>query len=280
LLCTTLLFCCLCFSSSIASWTWSQSLAYEYLYYAYAAYCPESELQSWSCSWCKEAPVADFTPYAFPDDSKINGFGYVGYHNENQTIVISFRGTQEDSLENWITDLESMNLVAYKNMSGIEVGEGFYDEWNDLKSQVLDAVYQLNQTYPKYNIWVTGHSLGAAISILCAVELAQLGYSSSRIHVYNYGLPRVGNENFSDFYRTLVPNTFRVVNGHDVVPHLPPMDLGFYHVPTEVWENPGETLTFKVCNGSGEDPTCSDSQYLDLSIFDHLHYLNLTEACT
>lgn len=87
-------------------------------------------------------------------------------------------------------------------MSGIEVGLGFYKEWNDLLPQVIPAVQQLHSQYPTFQITVTGHSLGAAISILCALELAEQGYEN--IMVYNYGLPRVGNEAFSDYYRTLV----------------------------------------------------------------------------
>jgi hypothetical protein len=39
-------------------------------------------------------------------------------------------------------------------------------------------------------------------------------------------------------------------------------------------------LTFQVCDDSGEDPNCSDSQYIDLSVYDHLHYLNVYEDCT
>merc|ERR1711879_618427 len=108
-------------------------------------------------------------------------------------------------------------------------------------------------------------------------ELAEEGFDN--INVYNYGLPRVGNQNFANYYSSLVPNTFRVVNGHDIVPHLPPMSLGFYHVSTEVWENPGESLSFRICDGTGEDPNCSDSQTLDLSVYDHLHYLNVEENC-
>ena len=38
-------------------------------------------------------------------------------------------------------------------------------------------------------------------------------------------------------------------------------------------------MSFRICNGSGEDPNCSDSQLLDLSVFDHLHYLNYFETC-
>lgn len=141
----------------------------------------------------------------------------------------------------------------------------------------MSAVSNLHNLYPSYEIWVTGHSLGAAMSIMCAAELAQEGYTN--VKVYNYGLPRVGDENFSSFYTSLVPDTYRLVNGHDIVPHLPLEAMGFHHVPTEVWENPAEGMDFTVCDGSGEDPNCSDSQTLDLSVYDHLHYLDVYEDC-
>ena len=38
-------------------------------------------------------------------------------------------------------------------------------------------------------------------------------------------------------------------------------------------------LSFRICDGSGEDPNCSDSQTLDLSVYDHLHYLGIEESC-
>merc|ERR1711916_60900 len=90
----------------------------------------------------------------------------------------------------------------------------------------------------------------------------------------NFGLPRVGNKLFSDFQSTIIPDTFRVVHKNDIVPHLPPQWVGFHHVKTEVWANEDQDV-LKVCDGSGEDPSCSDSVYGD-SVEDHLHYLNVT----
>jgi hypothetical protein len=65
-----------------------------------------------------------------------------------------------------------------------------------------------------------------------------------------------------------------VVHYADIVPHLPPKLLSFVHVPTEVWYDEPST-SYKVCDGSGEDPTCSDSLLAPISISDHLEYLNL-----
>jgi len=67
-------------------------------------------------------------------------------------------------------------------------------------------------------------------------------------------------------------NTWRVVNNHDIVPHLPPKSFDFNHVNTEVWEHGSQ---YQICNQSGEDPKCSDSLILPDSIPDHLSYMQL-----
>jgi len=279
LLLSFVLFAVFTTSQDLAQDPWEEYLGQQYLYYAYTAYCNTTLVQDWDCKWCQEPTISAFIPTAFPYDSFINGYGYIGYHPVNQTIVVSFRGTEESSLMNWIIDLSSIVLVPYKNMTGIEVGDGFYDEWNDLLPQVIPAVASLRSQFPDYPILVTGHSLGAAISVLCALELAEEGYDN--VFVYNYGCPRVGNPDFANYYNSLLPNTYRVVNGKDLVPHVPPEAFGFHHPPTEVWENPAESFEFQVCSTTnGEDPTCSDSLLLPDSIYDHLHYFNVYEDCS
>eukprot|EP01095_Lingulamoeba_sp_RSL-Kostka_P017157 TRINITY_DN873_c0_g1_i1.p1 TRINITY_DN873_c0_g1~~TRINITY_DN873_c0_g1_i1.p1 ORF type:complete len:280 (-),score=89.71 TRINITY_DN873_c0_g1_i1:173-1012(-) len=268
-----LFLCSIQFSSCFE---WNQAIGKQFVYYSYAAYCPSNQVKAWDCKWCQEASIKDFEVTAQPYDFLISGSGYVGVHHTNKTIVVCFRGT--DDIRNWVIDLLSAKKVPYKNVPGAEVGDGFYDEYKDLSSSVLTAVSNLRSQYPTYPIWVTGHSLGAAISVLCAVDLVEQGYDN--VNVYNYGLPRVGNQDFANYYNSKVPNTFRVVNGHDIVPHVPLLDMGFHHVSTEVWENPAESLSFKVCDGSGEDKSCSDSNTFDLSVYDHLHYFNIEESCS
>ena len=60
------------------------------------------------------------------------------------------------------------------------------------------------------------------------------------------------------------------------MPHLPPQLFGYHHTPTEVWYTEQTGLDYKVCNGSGEDPTCADSvSVFDYSVADHLVYLDV-----
>jgi hypothetical protein len=42
----------------------------------------------------------------------------------------------------------------------------------------------------------------------------------------------------------------------------------------QVWYNE-DSSSYKVCDGSGEDPTCSDSLLSPISVSDHLHYLGI-----
>lgn len=67
----------------------------------------------------------------------------------------------------------------------------------------------------------------------------QVNYNSQNVQVMTFGQPRIGNAVFASYYSNIVPNSFRVTNGNDVVPHLPPFYAYFpkktyHHFPREV----------------------------------------------
>jgi predicted lipase len=86
--------------------------------------------------------------------------------------------------------------------------------------------------YPNTSIAITGHSLGAAMAAHCSAEFVNKGYKIKT--TYSYGMPRVGNQAFEQWYVSVVPGTFRVVHRKDPVPHLPYERWGFHHMPYEV----------------------------------------------
>ena len=68
--------------------------------------------------------------------------------------------------------------------------------------------------------------------------------------LYTFGSPRVGNQAWTDYINTILPQGWhqRVVHYNDVVPHLPMSEMGFNHCGDEVWYfNAGDDLNFKVC---------------------------------
>jgi hypothetical protein len=104
--------------------------------------------------------------------------------------------------------------------------------------------------------------------------------SSSVSFPRNSGSPRVGNLEFYDSHSTLMKAGshahFRVTHYHDMVPHVPPLALRFHHVAQEIFYNE-ENSAFKLCDGSGEDDSCSNScgPVSCTSIDDHLNYIGI-----
>lgn len=67
-----------------------------------------------------------------------------------------------------------------------------------------------------------------------------------------------------------VPSHYRIVHNRDLVPHLPP-HVEYNHVAYEIFFN--ENMSeYKVCNESGEDPTCSNKFFPEYTTNDHNFY--------
>lgn len=155
---------------------------------------------------------------------------------------------------------------------------GFYNSYMSLKSQILAGLSNIGAGSGS-SVSITGHSLGAAMAALCAWDLHHSGFRVNTM--YTFGEPRVGNTDFYTAFKAAMPGVMnRVTHYKDIVPHLPMEIMGFHHVATEVWYDEANT-SHKVCDGSGEDPTCSDSVLGD-SIEDHLYYMgmHISGLCT
>jgi len=260
----------LCVAFSLSQDPFSDQLQFDQLMLSYSAYCPPDQLLNWSCYFCNNnSDVSQFKPVATVYNSSTDIFGYVGYTGTIAQVV--FRGTHASSLENWVDDLNFAHTVPYPTIPNAFVHSGFYSSWISVRQQVLTALKLVYTKIEPTEFYFSGHSLGAAISVLAAVDI---GYSLNvPITCYNYGDPRVGNAEFAAYFDEHIDTTYRIVNQADIVPHLPTKSLGFWHIATEVWWM--NKTTYKICDNTGEDPTCSDSQLVDLSIVDHLSYLNV-----
>ena len=140
---------------------------------------------------------------------------------KGDATIVAFAGTDPLHLINWISDF---SLGRSKS----SVHAGFEDAaaavWDDVRPALTEA--RASQA----PIFITGHSLGAAIAVITAdFARARLGLAAAQI--YLYGCPRVGREEFVGTYnRSFGQSTYRLVHGADVVPTVPPPSLGFRHV--------------------------------------------------
>ena len=116
-----------------------------------------------------------------------------------------------------------------------------------MRSHIHDIVKPSNIKH-----WVvTGHSLGGALANLCAVDLQYNFSPDVSVEVYTFGAPRVGNKAFVDSYNRRVPNTWRFVNGNDVVCGLPRRWQSYRHVNTCIRFSVG--FNWRIVSGSLQD---------------------------
>jgi len=136
---------------------------------------------------------------------------------ENETLTVTFRGSA--SPENWKNDFEFWEKnIPYDHISrDIKVHAGFLNSYKSagIRDKILAAIDE-NAKYIK----ICGHSLGAALSVLCAFDVAY-NFPDRDIEVIVFGCPRVGNKAFAKLYNKLVIKTIRIENGNDIVTKIP-----------------------------------------------------------
>lgn len=142
------------------------------------------------------------------------------------TLWITFRGS--DSPKDWKNNFTFwQKTIPYDNMeSKIRVHSGFLNAYKapGVRDRILNALSR-----DTHYIKITGHSLGAALAVLCAVDV-QYNFPGCDIEVMLFGCPRVGNKAFAMSYNKRVDKTVRVENSNDIVTKVPPALWGYRHV--------------------------------------------------
>ena len=237
-----------------------------------AAYCDKKDYPKMVVAGPAYGFVYKYTIY----DTKTDLQGVVGVIHREKRIYVAYRGTS--SYSNWMSDLEVKQIpYATYPECNCKIHTGFYQSALNVKSQTVDALMALTKKYPNYSVVITGHSYGAAVAQIMAMELLTLDYE---VDVYNYGQPRVGNQKYADFVNVKLNSYWRFTHNRDIVPHLPPTEgFDYYHSCGEVFEN--EKHQLKMCSETVcEDPQCADNYPLkDTTVNDHYYYLNHRVQC-
>lgn len=183
--------------------------------------------------------------------------GYFVRSRDGRVGVLAFRGTVPNDFINWLTDANTIMRPAFGGFGQIHTG--FYNNLEPLWSDVADAIEDgLNgrggaaRSEPLTNLYITGHSLGAAMAVIAAARIFSDGSPTwQRLvrGVYTFGQPAVGDTAFGHHNEQRF-NLYRHVYHQDVVPRMPPRSLGeFSHFGKEFlaaegrWQNadPPET---------------------------------------
>jgi predicted lipase len=139
-------------------------------------------------------------------------------------ITLVFRGTENELAfkTNWSTNVYTFKEKAIVPEAakaaapgGIWFHNGFYNYvFNKTKDatdnaefrkydEVLEDVKTLMADHPGYKLYVTGHSLGAALSSLVAFYLACEDDIPKPVTCLNFASPRIGDSGFRDAVQSL-----------------------------------------------------------------------------
>jgi len=133
------------------------------------------------------------------------------------SFILSFRGTSSKS--DVKSDLTSgKNYEIDNGQSAGKVHVGFKQETDKLWPKIYKSLHNVQSLY------VTGHSLGAAMATIAARRL-----NSKVTALITFGSPRVGNKEFVNGMNDLNILHYRVQNNCDDVTKVPPRLMGFRH---------------------------------------------------
>ncbi|PKA62872.1 Phospholipase A1-Igamma1, chloroplastic [Apostasia shenzhenica] len=191
----------------------------------------------WSSKWSERANWIGYVAVATDDAATLLG---------RRDIAVAWRGTVT-RLE-WLADLmDFLRPLAVGGIPcsdhGVKVESGFLELYTgkdpdcrfckfSAREQVLAEVRKLVETYTangeEVSVTMTGHSLGSALAMLSAFDVAETGATAVPgggkvpVTVFSFSGPRVGNGRWKERFEGVAGvKALRVVNVHDTVPKVP-----------------------------------------------------------
>jgi triacylglycerol lipase len=148
-------------------------------------------------------------------------------------MILAFRGTEADA-----GDIKAdADFIKTPGPLGGNVHRGFLGAFNEvwnLADGPFKLIDELQRSGVDKRLFITGHSLGAALAILAAASLAEHLYYPDGVYVF--GAPRVGDWRFvKALDARLYCQIWRLENNNDIVPRVPPWFFGFRHPGQRVY---------------------------------------------
>lgn len=228
---------------------------------------------------------------------------YVGQDDSN--IVLAFRGSESlatlDGFRDWLLTNARNFLILPEGQLGTDfaaagVGarfhSGFMTALADVWAQMF-VVVEREFARRERPVWVTGHSLGGAIALLCGWRLQQQFIPVHQI--CTFGAPMIGNDaTAAAFAREFPDKVFRYVDAGDIVPRLPTVSLftnAYMHCQREivVGQLSSAALQEKIDALAQAAPGGEINEQVESSLWDELrlgmpshmmgNYLSRLETC-
>lgn len=176
------------------------------------------------------------------DDDGVIPIAFIATKDDN--IYLVFRGTA--NFADAVSDLAALQqpYMFVPNAGNVSIGfqttyQGTDD--NPIESVILSKLDELTMTGSFSDLYITGHSLGAALAFLAFPDLSQNLGGIDNVTMYNFAGPAAGDSDWVSAYEGEYATnrvSIRIVNTIDLVPMLPPLgldctDFSYFHVDNE-----------------------------------------------
>jgi len=173
------------------------------------------------------------------------GFKLLGEFNDEKTdtqaflvsngeyAVLAFRGTEPTKGKDIVMDAKAFKVSVLEG----RVHGGFLSGYNSVREDILKSIKKVSGL----PIYITGHSLGAALATVATnyLEGEVIDGAPLRDQIaacYTFGSPRVGNGQFDKDFKSAI---YRVVNTTDIVTVVPLLAMGYIHIGDVRFLEPG-----------------------------------------
>lgn len=164
----------------------------------------------------EERVLAELSAWGFEKSHFLNQGGTQGYVAATaEMILVGFRGTEATRKE----DLKADAKIRMESGPVGKVHRGFQDALGFVWEECLGKIREYQDQ--GQTLWVTGHSLGAALATMAVARLT-FEEKMKVSGLYTFGSPRVGDPTFArEFNAAVGERTFRFRNNNDVVTRVP-----------------------------------------------------------
>lgn len=195
------------------------------------------------------------------------------FRSKSLGIVTSWSGMNVTSLTSllsaadlFLVDVDRKYFPRVKK--GSKLYDGFQNAFKRAAPVLMKKIQYFQELYDEDRVSLTGLSFGAALADI-ALPYVKENLKRGHIHrVVVFGHPRIGNQEWADSLDTYAEGKFfYVVNGNDIVPHLPPREFGYQQPSGQIWINPSNSSNWKLY--PGQENVHGANSMFGFSIKDH-----------
>lgn len=143
----------------------------------------------------------------------------IDVNEDEKLLVVTFQGSY--SIIDWMNDfngIEKTFLVL--NNKKIKGHSGFYNAYFSAKPKIKEELFKAIEEHPDFQVIFFGHSLGAAIAQVGALDYFK--ETGKKAKVITYGTPKVFSDDSLDIVRETIEAVVEVDRSNDMVTWFTP----------------------------------------------------------